>query len=440
MTDFLHNRNGKYYYLRRVPRHLKKYDSRREIKISLKTSDRAEAARRSLIQNEAVEKYWSELVKNPQAGRSHDAYREAVSTARAHGFAYRSIAQLAEGPLPDLVERLRALQPKDQGNFAAAAPALLGGVEQPKVRISAALEQYFSLTAGDHSGKAGAGKKKSHNRTRRAIRNFIASAGDIPFAEISRRHILDFRNWWTAKIADQELHADTANKDLNELKKVLRTVALENQVPINLKALFEDTRFSFKARSRPPFDISFVQAQILGPGMLDGLNPEARAIVYIVAETGARPKEILFLDFAADVDLSAEVPFIHIRPNRFRQQLKTDPSERRIPITPLTRLGLQLIGDGVTRYQDEDELSATVNKFFAENKMKPTPEHTFYSLRHTFKDRLVDAGAPEAIIDDLMGHKSVKPKYGRGHMMPAKLEWMQKIAFKPPVAAGKPKK
>jgi len=40
-----------------------------------------------------------------------------------------------------------------------------------------------------------------------------------------------------------------------------------------------------------------------------------------------------------------------------------------------------------------------------EHNLKPTPNHSLYSLRHTFKDRLRDAQAPEEIIDELMGHK-----------------------------------
>ena len=54
-----------------------------------------------------------------------------------------------------------------------------------------------------------------------------------------------------------------------------------------------------------------------------------------------------------------------------------------------------------------------------EHNLKPTPNHSLYSLRHTFKDRLRDAQAPEEIIDELMGQKKSGPKY----------EWMKKIAF-----------
>lgn len=47
----------------------------------------------------------------------------------------------------------------------------------------------------------------------------------------------------------------------------------------------------------------------------------------------------------------------------------------------------------------------------------PTSDHTLYSLSHTFKDRLRDVGAPEEVVNELMGHASDTPRYGRGHLL-----------------------
>ena len=55
-----------------------------------------------------------------------------------------------------------------------------------------------------------------------------------------------------------------------------------------------------------------------------------------------------------------------------------------------------------------------------------------YSLRHSFKDRLVAVEAPDSLIDSLMGHKTYKPKYGEGPSLELKLKYLQQIAFKPP--------
>ena len=61
--------------------------------------------------------------------------------------------------------------------------------------------------------------------------------------------------------------------------------------------------------------------------------------------------------------------------------------------------------------------------------MLPTPKHTAYSLCHSFKDRLKDVECPEEMIDELMGHKIDKPKYGDGYGLRLKLKNIQAIAF-----------
>lgn len=73
-----------------------------------------------------------------------------------------------------------------------------------------------------------------------------------------------------------------------------------------------------------------------------------------------------------------------------------------------------------------------VNKFLENNGLRPTKDHTVYSLRHSFKDRLIAAEAPDSLIDALMGHRTGKPKYGKGPPLELKLKFMSSIAFTPP--------
>jgi len=66
------------------------------------------------------------------------------------------------------------------------------------------------------------------------------------------------------------------------------------------------------------------------------------------------------------------------------------------------------------------------------NGLRPTKDHTVYSLRHSFKDMLIAAEAPDSLIDSLMGHRTGKPKYGKGPPLELKLKFMQSIAFTAP--------
>ena len=94
---------------------------------------------------------------------------------------------------------------------------------------------------------------------------------------------------------------------------------------------------------------------------------------------------------------------------------------------------MKLCPQGFPRYRDKaSNLSATVNKYLQENGLRPTEDHSLYSLRHSFKDRLIAAEAPDSMIDSLMGHKSYKPKYGRGPSLELKLKYLQRIAFRAP--------
>ena len=58
MSDYIIQRNGYYYYFRRVPKEIAEYDSRKFVKISLKTKEKNVARKRAVIHNESIEKFW----------------------------------------------------------------------------------------------------------------------------------------------------------------------------------------------------------------------------------------------------------------------------------------------------------------------------------------------------------------------------------------------
>jgi integrase len=113
--------------------------------------------------------------------------------------------------------------------------------------------------------------------------------------------------------------------------------------------------------------------------------------------------------------------------------LKTEDSAREIPLVGVALKALSLRPRGFPKYHDNaTSLSATVNKFLLENKLRPTRDHSVYSLRHSFRDRLVAVETPDSLIDSLMGHKTYKPKYGKGPSLELKLKFLDMIAFSSP--------
>lgn len=415
-----------YHYMRRVPAHLAAYDRRKHIRIALKTKDESEAIKLATIYDDFVEKYWRDLVKSGLPDTDHKKFKEASAMAKAHGFAYKDFSEVLNSPLEEVLSRIEAMS----DNPKAKSAALLGTVKKPGLSLSECPEKFWPLCSDRLVGRSETQIKKYKKPRKAAMNNFISVVGNLDVQAIDRSHALKFRAWLMERIAKSEITGNTANKQIGNVKDMLITVGRHAEIETDFKLLFAETRLAEDVESRPPFEAAFIQNTLLDGEKLEGLNEDARMLAYMMIETGARESEIIGLT-PDDFFLDQSVPYIWIRKNEIRS-LKTKTSERQIPLVGISLLAAKKIAKngGLVRYQKTpDTASATINKYFRENKLKPTPKHTLYSLRHAFKDRLRDTGAPEEVIDELMGHKKAGPKYGRGHLLEAKYKWLEKIVL-----------
>ena len=134
---------------------------------------------------------------------------------------------------------------------------------------------------------------------------------------------------------------------------------------------------------------------------------------------------------SGDIVIDAPIPYIHIRENAIRK-LKTPHSERMIPLVGASQRAFQQYLKGLEHYKDKpDTLSTTLNKWFRENDILPSPDHTLYSLRHCFQDRLIAIEAQDRLHAELMGYQFHRPRYGAGASLEQKRAWLENIAFKP---------
>jgi integrase len=202
---------------------------------------------------------------------------------------------------------------------------------------------------------------------------------------------------------------------------------------LNLPDIFKGLRLKGETeRPRVPYETDFIEKRIFAKGALDGLNEDARFVLYVVGDTGLRPSEVVNLQANAIV-LNTSIPYVKILPDGRR--LKTEDSRREIPLVGAALAAMRKRPEGFPRYRDKSSnLSATLNKYLWENNLRPTKNHTVYSLRHSFKDRLIAVEAPDSLIDSLMGHKTYKPKYGKGPSLELKLKYLQRIALRPPAS------
>lgn len=208
-----------------------------------------------------------------------------------------------------------------------------------------------------------------------------------------------------ARVIEEKVAVKTANKDIGQLSRMLKDVSIRRRFKI--REIFKGLRLrGATERSRMPYETQFIQDKLLATGALDGLNEEARHIVYVVAETGMRLSEVVNL-WEGRIRLCGKIPYVSVLPDGRRP--KSDDSEREIPLVGVALAAMKSRPQGFPRYRDKSAgLSATVNKFLRVNDLRPTRDHSVYSLRHSFKDRLV-AEAPDSVIDSLVGHKTYKP-------------------------------
>lgn len=431
--DYLVKRDGFWHYNRRVPQSLDGLDARRfarqSTKIRVADDPRGTKARKVADRiNAETEAYWKALLGG-QAEAAQERYDAARARARGFGFDYLAAEDVARRPIPELINRFLVAKAQPTEREESAASALIGTVPAPRLMLSGLFAEFETLNRAANKDMSEDQRRKWRNPKLRAAANFIQVVGDRPLAEVTRAQAMDFRQWWEDRVMAEGVEIGTANKDFGHLNTMFK--AIERAKRIGLGPIFAEMRITGETTGqRTAFLPSYVQDVLLADGALDMINPEARRVLYLIAETGLRLSEACNLT-AETIRLNATVPHVMVRPDGRR--MKTEQSERDIPLVGVALMALQAQPEGFPRYRDKAaSLSAAVNKTLAENHLLPSRKHTAYSFRHTFEDRLTKVEAPEKLTAALMGHKFHRPRYGLGPTLEHKQEWLQRIAFKPP--------
>lgn len=421
-------------FKRNVPRRYLRFVSSPVVRISLETADVTKAVIARDRLNTLTEEYWRSLARG-EGPNERDRYLAAIERARLEGFTYQPLDALRSGTVTALLDRLAALEAKfpelgaDTGakisvDARQMAVAVLGTAKEPSLKLSNLVQVYEDLTRLDRRLMSDAQRHKWKLPHDRAQKNLLDVVGDKPIAEFSRADALTFQSWWLERIETENLSPESANKDITHLGKMIATIS--DRHDLDLPRKFRGLRFKVEGNKRPSFSTKHIREVLLAAGAFDGLNVDARAIVMVLVELGARPSEIAGLR-PEDIRLDAEIPHISIESYPGRM-LKTSFSKRTLLVLGVALEGAKLIRDGADAYKDRGgTLSATVGKFMYENKLLERDDQSLYSFRHSFKDRLTEAGAPDIVDAALMGHKFDRPNYGEGPSLALKLEWLTKI-------------
>lgn len=405
-------RRGEIWYLRRrLPKRYEAVEQRRDLWLSLHTDSELVAKTKApIIWQEHVNAWEARLAGDTQDAEAR--YKAAHDLAQSRGMRYLPVAKVATLPVDSLLERIEAI-PADTATKPdkATAAAVLGTVPEPEITLSGSLDLFWSLARDRVAGKSEDQIRRWRNPRLKAMRNLVDLVGDKPIRQLTRSDMLDFRDWWLDKLAADDLTPNSANKDLTHISDVLKTVNSKKRLEIPLP-LGDLTVKGGRKKQRPSFSEAWIRERLLAPDALSGLNPEARGILHIMANTGMRPSEIAGLH-AEELNLDHAFPHISLKP--IGRALKSDNAERRMPLIGVALAAMQAFPKGFPSYRGNSAtLSGTINKYLTENGLKETEEHTLYSLRHAFEDRMLAANIDERIRRDLMGHALGRERYGKG--------------------------
>lgn len=424
-TTYIHKRGEWYHYRRKVPGAIAHLEKKTEVTVSLKTKDVKQALIKADIYNVHFENYWRSLKETDTAKNKEQKYQAAISLAKAHGFSYMTQEQIVASSFYEILKRINV-----DFKSKLETDAVLGNLSEPTLLISECWEPFTHISVDRHTDKSEKQIRRWNNPRRLVLSEFKDVIGDKDLFKLERQDALDFREWLLEQIKDEKISGETANKKLSHLKDVLKTVTVQKNIDVDLDAIFASLRFAYEENSRPPFEAEYVQ-NILLPSFSNLTNKAYQMVCYAIADTGARESEIFGL-LPDEIHPFEDIPYIEIKPRK-GYKLKTKTSARKIPLVGSALFAFRKYPSGFNKSGDPDSFSSAVNKYLRENNLKPTPEHSLYSLRHTFKDRLRDQEKPrvaEEIIDSLMGHKNNGPDYGRGYLLKTKHEILQKQAFK----------
>jgi len=410
-----------YYFVKRVPRRFAAYDVRKFVKVCLKTDSESEALRKVAEVEDNLEQYWVALSDGSGDEAKYDAM---VKLAAARGVRYRPEKELMSRGLDEVLRRIEALEP-NEAKDPVISGAVLGVAKRPTIKLSEINEMVFELEKTKLVGKSADQVRRYKNPKLKAFKNLVGILGDVDIASIERDDALEFRDWWQDKIVEEDLTANSANKDITNVSAALQMVIDRKRLP--MENPFKGLRFEQgKTKARPPFSVSwitemFTEARVAGP------DAEARDIFLTLVNTGCRPAEVAGL-LPEDIILADNIPHIKIRANANRQ-IKNSASERDLPLVGISLTAMRRHPDGFPRYAGKDKFSGVMNRYLRGNGLMETQDHTIYGLRHSFEDRLLKLKEPDRLCADLMGHATARERYGLGATLDHKLEVLIRLAL-----------
>ena len=374
--DYLTNRNGIYYFQRRIPIDVRNHYNSHAIACSLKTRSRRIALRAASSLSMQLEEYWMTLRINQLT---------SIHCQKLKTSPDRAISGVSFMDAKDLYLKL-----KGQGKAESFATYTERNVD------------YVLEAIGNKD-----------------LMDYEPSDGGV------------FRDWLTEK----GLASSSVKRVFSTIRAITNLAIAE--YGLDMRSPFANVYFpeldDIKERLPvSPHDIKLIQRHCREN------NDEMRWLLALISDTGMRLAEAAGLALN-DIVLDSEIPYINLKPNESRR-LKTKQSSRKIPLIGLSLWAAQQVKSEFSgtyafpRYTkggrcNANSASAALNKWVKQIATQPVSLHSF---RHSLTDRLRAVQCPRDIIDAIGGWTagSIGEKYGQGYKLDVLHEWMLKLVIK----------
>lgn len=438
MADNIKLRGKTWHLYWRVPTRYAEVESRKTLEFSLRTGDRDEAKERAAVHKTALRAQWEAMLLNVKPVTERDAYDAIVAVAQLQGQKYRPASELAKDPLHEIMERLDSIQ--SQPPESHTVTAALGGAPLPNILVSESSSLMERVHATDILGKTPNQLQKWKDKWLRASKALIAAAGDRPLNAITTAEARKYRDHWK-EVRDAGRTTDYVNKQIGYMEQILNTYYEDLDISdhenpfrgMQLKPTGKETKTAPQAPKETP--VVWIRDVLLSDEKCASLNPEARDITIVSAETGSRASEIYNLP-PHQIRLKDVIPHIRIDmelEGEERREIKNTSSVRLVPLVGHALEAMQRNSEGFPRYRGKGSYSGYINKHLRERDLMPSNGVTIRGLRHTFETRLRLAGVDNEDRAMLMGHSVGKirgrPVYGDTIELRVKALLLEMVAF-----------
>jgi integrase len=374
VANHVMKRDGRYYYVRHIPKDLTQHYTIQRLCFSLKTNSDSTAIRYSKSITQRLDDYWFGIrLKNMDV------------------------------PSADKVKFDNVIND-----------------DTPK--ISEALELYLKLK--------GLGKDKTFIRTaNRNVKYVIKVLGNKSLKSYSSSDGAKFRDWLLAN----NMTINTVKRVFSSVRSIINITISE--LGLDCTNGFSRTYFPSDDSivSRKPLPIDKIR---LIQNLCKEKDDEMRWILALVSDTGMRLGEAVGL-LKSDIKYDNIIPYIDLRPHPWRT-LKTKNSQRCIPLVGASlwasKRVLESNNDSIyafPRYTNSiktntNSASAALNKWLKEQLLD---DYVIHGFRHSMRDRLRAVECPSDIVDRVGGWitAGVGQSYGEGYPLEVISKWMNKI-------------